>query len=193
MKIVVTGGAGFIGSAVCRHLIQDLGFAVVNTDKMTYAATEGSTAAISGSPLYRFYKQDICEREAMLAIMHREQPDAIMHLAADPERPMLSRPHRSFTRADVLEDLLSVYDRADLKRARSVLRFWMRDAGYMAALDSIPEPAPKKAAAASSGAAPAGAGRRSAAGAGPRRPARGLRAASDRRARAGRRPGPAGP
>ena len=83
MKILVTGGSGFIGSAVCRHLIQDLKFAVVNTDKMTYAATEGSTAAISASPLYRFYKQDIGDRDAMLAIMGREQPDAIMHLAAE--------------------------------------------------------------------------------------------------------------
>ena len=83
MKILVTGGSGFIGSAVCRHLVLDLHFAVVNTDKMTYAATEGSTAAIAGSPLYRFYQQDICDRDAMLAIMSREQPDAIMHLAAE--------------------------------------------------------------------------------------------------------------
>ncbi len=83
MKVLVTGGSGFIGSAVCRHLVADLKFSVVNTDKMTYAATEGSTAAIAASPLYRFYKQDICDREAMLAIMQREQPDAIMHLAAE--------------------------------------------------------------------------------------------------------------
>ena len=52
MKILVTGGCGFIGSAVCRHLVRDLGIDVVNVDKLTYAASEGSTAEIAGSPNY---------------------------------------------------------------------------------------------------------------------------------------------
>jgi dTDP-glucose 4,6-dehydratase len=80
---MVTGGCGFIGSAVCRHLVQDLGFAVVNVDKLTYAASEGSTAMLAGNPLYRFVRQDICDREAMLGIMRAEAIDAVMHLAAE--------------------------------------------------------------------------------------------------------------
>jgi dTDP-glucose 4,6-dehydratase len=66
MKIMVTGGCGFIGSAVCRHLVRDLGVDVVNIDKLTYAASEGSTAEIATSPKYRFYKRDICDGDAML-------------------------------------------------------------------------------------------------------------------------------
>jgi len=83
MKIMVTGGCGFIGSAVCRHLVNDLGFAVVNVDKMTYAASEGSTAALAGNPNYRFRKLDICDRDAMLQVMREEAVDAVMHLAAE--------------------------------------------------------------------------------------------------------------
>jgi dTDP-glucose 4,6-dehydratase len=83
MKIMVTGGLGFIGSAVCRHLIRDLGFSVVNVDKMTYAASEGAVAAIAADPRYSFHKADICDREAMQKIMESEGVDAIMHLAAE--------------------------------------------------------------------------------------------------------------
>ncbi len=83
MKIMVTGGSGFIGSAVCRHMVRDLGMAVVNVDKMTYAASEGSTAEVAGSPLYRFHRLDICDRDAMLAVMQRENVGAVMHLAAE--------------------------------------------------------------------------------------------------------------
>ncbi|WP_373506122.1 dTDP-glucose 4,6-dehydratase [Aestuariivirga sp.] len=83
MKIMVTGGCGFIGSAVCRHLINDLGLNVVNVDKMTYAASEGSTAAISSNPNYSFHKLDICDRDAMQKVMETEAVDAVMHLAAE--------------------------------------------------------------------------------------------------------------
>ncbi|MBU2581378.1 MAG: dTDP-glucose 4,6-dehydratase [Alphaproteobacteria bacterium] len=83
MKILVTGGAGFIGSAVCRHLVGDLAMAVVNVDKLTYAANLDSLKPIAGHPLYSFYKQDICDREAILGILQSEKPDAIMHLAAE--------------------------------------------------------------------------------------------------------------
>jgi dTDP-glucose 4,6-dehydratase len=83
MKIMVTGGCGFIGSAVCRHLVRDLGMDVVNVDKMSYAASTGSTAEITGSPKYSFYKLDICDRDALQMVMQREGIDAIMHLAAE--------------------------------------------------------------------------------------------------------------
>jgi dTDP-glucose 4,6-dehydratase len=83
MKIMVTGGAGFIGSALCRHLINDLGHHVVNVDKMTYAATEGSTAMLRGSPSYRFHRLDICDRDAMQRLMAAEDVDGVIHLAAE--------------------------------------------------------------------------------------------------------------
>jgi dTDP-glucose 4,6-dehydratase len=83
MKILVTGGAGFIGSAVCRHLVRDLGIRVVNVDKLTYAASPMSLAEIASDPRYRFYKVDICDQAAILDVMFREQVDGIMHLAAE--------------------------------------------------------------------------------------------------------------
>jgi dTDP-glucose 4,6-dehydratase len=83
MKIMVTGGSGFIGSAVCRHLVLDLGHEVVNVDKMTYAATEGSTAMLAGHHGYRFRRLDITDRDAMRAVMESEGVDAVMHLAAE--------------------------------------------------------------------------------------------------------------
>lgn len=83
MKVMVTGGSGFIGSAVCRHLVLDLGFSVVNVDKMTYAATTGSTAVLARHPNYRFLRLDICDREAMSAVMRDEAINAVMHLAAE--------------------------------------------------------------------------------------------------------------
>ncbi len=83
MKIMVTGGAGFIGSAVCRHLVNDLGHSVVNVDKLTYAASLASCESIGASARYKFYQQDICDRYGIEAILEKESVDAIMHLAAE--------------------------------------------------------------------------------------------------------------
>lgn len=83
MKILVTGGAGFIGSCLVRHAIQDLGHDVVNLDKMTYAATEDSLKAVASSDKYNFAKVDICDREAVRAVFEQHQPDAVLHLAAE--------------------------------------------------------------------------------------------------------------
>ena len=82
-RILVTGGAGFIGSAVCRHLVQSGGYHVVNVDKLTYSATLESLAPIAESPDYRFYKADICDRERLASIIASEEIDAVMHLAAE--------------------------------------------------------------------------------------------------------------
>ena len=82
-QILVTGGAGFIGSAVCRHLMQSGDYHVVNVDKLTYSGSLDSLAAVSESPDYRFYKVDICDRESLASILAEERIEAIMHLAAE--------------------------------------------------------------------------------------------------------------
>jgi dTDP-glucose 4,6-dehydratase len=83
MRVLVTGGAGFIGSAVCRHLVDDLGHEVVNVDALTYAASLTSLAPIAESGRYVFEHADIRDRGAMDDVLRRHQPDAIMHLAAE--------------------------------------------------------------------------------------------------------------
>jgi len=82
MKLLVTGGAGFIGSAVVRRAVKS-GLSVVNLDKLTYAGSLTNVAEVSDSPLYSFEQADICERQRLDAILARHQPDAIMHLAAE--------------------------------------------------------------------------------------------------------------
>ena len=83
MKILVTGGAGFIGSAVCRHLIAHTAHDVVNLDKLTYAASLASLTAIENDPRYAFVKGDILDRPLVTALLKREAPDVVMHLAAE--------------------------------------------------------------------------------------------------------------
>ena len=81
--VMVTGGAGFIGSAVCRHLIAQGSFRVVNVDKLTYSGCLASLAPIEASPDYVFHQADICDGEAMRRILAEEKVDRIMHLAAE--------------------------------------------------------------------------------------------------------------
>ena len=83
MKIIVTGGAGFIGSAVVRHLVQEIVAEVTVVDKLTYAANLASLDPVASSPNYRFIKADICDAKKMGAMFDEVQPDAIMHLAAE--------------------------------------------------------------------------------------------------------------
>lgn len=81
-KILVTGGAGFIGSAVVRHLVER-GYQVVNVDKLTYSGNPESIRSVATSTNYAFHQVDICDGAAVAAVLRDEQPDAIMHLAAE--------------------------------------------------------------------------------------------------------------
>ena len=83
MRIIVTGGAGFIGSAVCRHLIKETEAEVVNVDKLTYAGNPNSLRSVSGHPRYRFVKADICDETAIAHLFDEVCPNAVLHLAAE--------------------------------------------------------------------------------------------------------------
>ncbi|WP_413871239.1 dTDP-glucose 4,6-dehydratase [Albidovulum sp.] len=82
MKLLVTGGAGFIGSAVVRRAVR-AGHAVVTLDKLTYAGSLTNLAEVTQSPLHAFERADICDRKAVDRILAAHRPDAIMHLAAE--------------------------------------------------------------------------------------------------------------
>jgi dTDP-glucose 4,6-dehydratase len=81
--VLITGGAGFIGSALIRHLIQNTDASVINVDKLTYAANLDNIREESRSPRYRFFKADICNGDDMGQILAQTQPDRIIHLAAE--------------------------------------------------------------------------------------------------------------
>ena len=89
MRVLVTGGAGFIGSAVCRHFIRDLGHEVVVVDKLTYAGNLASLAPVASDPRYSFERLDICNAEGIRAAFFKHQPDAVVHLSGGkPCRPL---------------------------------------------------------------------------------------------------------
>jgi dTDP-glucose 4,6-dehydratase len=117
VKIVVTGGAGFIGSAVCRHLVASTAAHVVNVDKLTYAANLRSLDPIAQSRRYTFVRADICDREAMEAVFARHAPDAVMHLAAE------SHVDRSINGSDqfIRTNVLGTHTLLEAARA-----YWMR-------------------------------------------------------------------
>jgi dTDP-glucose 4,6-dehydratase len=82
MRVLVTGGAGFIGSAVCRHLVLDQRWHVLNVDNLTYAANLRSLDSISPLPTYSFFRADICDQSIFDDIFEDFCPDAVLHLAA---------------------------------------------------------------------------------------------------------------
>jgi len=98
VKILVTGGAGFIGSALCRYLIGHTDARVINIDKLTYAGTLSSLAEIGAHPRYEFVRADICDAEAMNAVFIDKRPDAVVHLAAE------THVDRSITGASIFID-----------------------------------------------------------------------------------------
>jgi dTDP-glucose 4,6-dehydratase len=116
MRVLVTGGAGFIGSAVCRHFIADLGYDVVVLDKMTYAGNLASLAPVASSPRYVFEKHDICDSASVNAIFAKYEPDAVVHLAAE------SHVDRSISGSDVFVQTNVIGTFTLLEAARSYLK-----------------------------------------------------------------------
>ena len=102
MRILVTGGAGFIGSAVCRHLIQRTNAEVVNIDKLTYAGNPNSLKLIDDDPRYRFVRADICDEAAVGRLFAETVPDAVINLAAESHVDRSITGSRSFIETNIL-------------------------------------------------------------------------------------------
>jgi dTDP-glucose 4,6-dehydratase len=111
MRIIVTGGAGFIGSAVARHLVE-AGIEVLNIDKLTYAGNLQSLRSVEAAPNYRFLRADICDRAAMMAAFAGFRPNRVYHLAAE------SHVDRSITGADafVTTNVVGTFTLLDVTR-----------------------------------------------------------------------------
>ena len=101
MKILITGGAGFIGSAVVRRAIAD-GHGVVNLDALTYSANLENVASVANEPSYAFEQADICDAAAVASIFERHRPDAVMHLAAESHNDRAIEGPLDFVRTNVL-------------------------------------------------------------------------------------------
>ena len=82
-KILITGGAGFIGSAVIRHIIDNTSHSIVNVDKLTYAGNLESLASVENDARYTFEQVDICDANEIKRVFNKHQPDIVMHLAAE--------------------------------------------------------------------------------------------------------------
>ncbi|HEX4713147.1 dTDP-glucose 4,6-dehydratase [Phenylobacterium sp.] len=101
MKILITGGAGFIGSAVVRRAVAD-GHEVVNLDALTYSANLENVACVSGDPAYAFEQADICDEAVVRSIFARHKPDAVMHLAAESHNDRAIEGPLDFVRTNVM-------------------------------------------------------------------------------------------
>ena len=114
MRVLVTGGAGFIGSAVCRHLVGERGDAVLNFDKLTYAANLASLAPIEASPLYRFQQGDVTDAAALAAAFEAFEPQAVIHMAAETHVDRSIDSARPFIEANILGVFTLLETAADL-------------------------------------------------------------------------------
>jgi dTDP-glucose 4,6-dehydratase len=128
MRVIVTGGAGFIGSAVCRHLVLNEGWDVLNVDKLTYAANLASLEPVKGNARYRFLHADICDRETIDQAFAEFAPDAVMHLAAESHVDRSITGSAEFIRTNVvgtyeLIEAARAYWRALPAPARDTFRF----------------------------------------------------------------------
>ncbi len=102
MRVIVTGGAGFIGSALVRYLVQHRNWHVTNVDKLTYAANLQSLSTVSGKRNYRFVLADICDAQAMDRVFSEIQPQAVMHLAAESHVDRSITGSAEFVRTNIL-------------------------------------------------------------------------------------------
>ncbi|KQW51014.1 MULTISPECIES: dTDP-glucose 4,6-dehydratase [unclassified Ensifer] len=102
MRVLITGGAGFIGSALVRHLVLDKGYEVLNVDKLTYAATLSSLKQVESASSYRFLKADICDARAISEAFSTFKPDRVMHLAAESHVDRSITGSRAFVETNVL-------------------------------------------------------------------------------------------
>lgn len=128
MRVIVTGGAGFIGSALVRHLVLDKGYDVLNIDKLTYAGTLTSLVSVEGNNSYRFLKADICDARAVSEAFASFKPDRVMHLAAESHVDRSITGARDFIETNVLGtftmlDAARVYWQGLSADARDVFRF----------------------------------------------------------------------
>ncbi|KQW72502.1 dTDP-glucose 4,6-dehydratase [Ensifer sp. Root127] len=102
MRVLVTGGAGFIGSAVVRYLILEKNYEVLNVDKLTYAGTLTSLKAVADNPRYQFLQADICDGHAISQALRSFKPNRIMHLAAESHVDRSITGARDFVETNVL-------------------------------------------------------------------------------------------
>jgi dTDP-glucose 4,6-dehydratase len=102
VRVIVTGGAGFIGSAVCRHFAGDLGWQVLMIDSLTYAGNLSSVASVFDTPNFKFVKTDICDQQTVRDCFTEFEPDAIVHLAAESHVDRSITHSREFVRTNIM-------------------------------------------------------------------------------------------